>query len=139
MSSMTLALQDQTAFAQMADAAPVLIWVSGPDKGCTWFNKPWLLFVGRTMAEEIGTGWTQNVHADDLNGCVATYSDAFAQQCPFTMAYRLKRYDGVYRWVLDHGVPRLNADGTLAGYVGSCVDITEQKVAEAALRLRESA
>jgi PAS domain S-box-containing protein len=114
----------------VADAAPVLIWMSGVDKLCTWFNKPWLDFVGRTMEQELGNGWSENVHSDDFERCLKTYVEAFDARQPFSMEYRLRRHDGEYRWVLDNGIPLREPAGKFAGYIGSCVDITERKQAE---------
>src|SRR6516165_9399457 len=109
-------------FRLMADAAPVMIWMSSTDKLCTWFNKPWLDFVGRPMEKELGNGWADNIHVDDLNLCLKTYTSAFDARKPFSMEYRLKRHDGQYRWLLDNGVPLYRPDGTFAGYIGSCID-----------------
>jgi PAS domain S-box-containing protein len=117
-------------FRLTADAAPVMIWISGIDKLCTWFNKPWLDFVGRTMEQELGNGWSENVHPNDFNRCLKTYVDAFDARQTFTMEYRLRRYDGKYRWVLDSGIPLCEPAGEFAGYIGSCIDITEHKRAE---------
>lgn len=113
-------------FRELADFAPVMIWRSGLDKSCDWFNKPWLDFVGRTMAEEIGYGWAEGVHVDDYDRCVAVYGTAFDRREPFSIEYRLRRHDGEYRWVLDNGAPYFR-DGEFAGYFGSCIDITEHK------------
>jgi PAS domain S-box-containing protein len=121
-------------FRRMADHAPVLIWLSGPDKSCTWFNKPWLDFVGRPLEQELGNGWTENVHPDDYDRCLKTYTTAFDARQPFRMQYRLRRHDGEYRCILDTGVPLTGAGGDFAGYIGSCIDITERQVAEEALR-----
>src|SRR4051812_11766013 len=88
-------------FRQMADAAPVLIWVSGPDQGRIWSNKPWLDFVGRPAGRELGSGWTETVHPDDRPRVLETHAAAFAARRPFTTEYRLRRHDGEYRWVLD--------------------------------------
>jgi PAS domain S-box-containing protein len=111
----------------MADTAPVLLWVSGPDKLCTFFNKNWLTFRGRTMEQEMGTGWVEGVHADDLERCLSVFNKAFDARERFQMEYRLLRADGEYRWILDTGAPRFSADGSFAGYIGSCIEITDFK------------
>jgi PAS domain S-box-containing protein len=116
----------------MADHAPVMIWMSGTDKLCTWFNKPWLAFVGRPMGQELGNGWSENAHPSDFDRCLHTYNTAFDARQPFTMEYRLKRHDGEYRWVLDNGIPVHNLSGEFTGYIGSCVDITERRKTEEA-------
>jgi PAS domain S-box-containing protein len=117
-------------FTRLADAAPVLIWIAGPDAGCIWFNRRWLAFTGRTLEQEAGDGWTESVHPDDLTACVGTYRQAFAARAEFEMEYRLRRHDGEYRWVIDRGVPWHTETG-FAGYVGSAVDVTGVKRAEA--------
>src|SRR5579859_7251481 len=111
------------SFQRLMDSAPVMIWVSGTDKLCTWFNKPWLEYTGRTLAQECGNGWTEGVHADDLGRCVDFYVSHFDRHIPFRMEYRLRRADGQYRWILDTGVPRFGTDGAFLGYIGSCIDI----------------
>lgn len=121
-------------FRRMADSAPVLIWVSGPDGKCIWFNKPWLEYVGRSMAEELGDGWVENVHPEDREQCIRTYVAAFDARREFSMEYRLRRCDGEYRWLLDHGIPQYGETGVFEGYVGSCVDISGVKETEQALR-----
>src|SRR5262249_44804704 len=115
----------------------VMIWQSGPDKACTWVSKPWLDFVGRALEQELGAGWTENVHADDFDRCLRTYTSAFDAREPFTMEYRMKRHDGQYRWLLDTGVPSFLPGGEFAGYIGSCIDITERKRIEQDLRAGE--
>jgi PAS domain S-box-containing protein len=122
--------ESEHRFRLVADAAPVLIWMSGTDKLCTWFNKPWLDFTGRTMGQELGNGWTESIHTDDHEHCLKTYTMAFDARQAFSMEYRLKRYDGEYRWILDNGVPHFGPNGEFSGYVGSCIDITERKQAE---------
>ena len=118
----------------MADAAPVLLWEAGPDKLCNYFNKTWLDFTGRTLEQEMGNGWAEGVHPDDIARCLETYVGSVDARRKFEMEYRLRGHDGEYRWILDRGVPRQNADGTFAGYIGSCIDITERKQMEATLR-----
>ncbi|HLW64666.1 MAG TPA: PAS domain S-box protein [Gemmataceae bacterium] len=122
--------ESEKRFRVMADAAPVLIWTSGTDKLCTWFNKMWLEFTGRPMEKELGNGWVEGVHADDLDHCLKTYTAAFDARRPFFMEYRLKRHDGEYRWLLDNGVPRYEASGQFEGFIGSCIDISERRQAE---------
>jgi PAS domain S-box-containing protein len=119
--------ESEERFRNMADAAPVMIWVSGPDKGCIFFNKVWLEFTGRTMDQESGNGWAAGVHPDDRDRCFAIYSSSFESRRSFQMEYRLRRADGEYRWLLDNGVPRFALSGVFQGYIGSCVDITERK------------
>ena len=119
--------ESEERFRNMADTAPVMIWVSGPDKLCTFFNKVWLEFTGRTMEQELGEGWAKGVHPDDVDRCIATYCASFDARRSFQMEYRVRRKDGEYRWVLDDGVPRFTAGGIFAGYIGSCSDITEVK------------
>jgi PAS domain S-box-containing protein len=119
--------ESEERFRLMADTAPVLLWVSGPDKLYTFFNRGWLEFTGRTMDQELGNGWAASVHPDDLERCLTTYTEAFDGRQRFQMEYRLRRADGEYRWLLDTGVPRFARDGTFAGYLGSCIDLTEFK------------
>jgi PAS domain S-box-containing protein len=118
-------------FRIMADTAPVMIWMSGTDTLCTFFNKPWLDFTGRPLEAELGNGWTEGVHPEDLKHCLQTYVESFETRRPFRMDYRLRRHDGQYRWIFDQGVPRFSSSSEFLGYIGSCVDVTERKQAEA--------
>ena len=128
------ALQEsEERFRSLADTAPVLIWLTGPDKRCTYVNRPWLEFTGRTIEQELGHGWVESVHPDDQERCFQTYVNAFDERRSLKMEYRLRYHDGEYHWVLDTGVPRFTADGSFIGYVGSAVDITERKETEASL------
>lgn len=126
--------ESEARFRLMADAAPVLIWLAGPDSGCIWFNKVWLDFTGRTMEQELGEGWAAGVHPDDRKRCLDIYTDHFRRRAPFSMDYRLRRHDGEYRWIADSGVPRFDSQGNFAGFIGSCIDVTERKLAEDRLR-----
>jgi PAS domain S-box-containing protein len=121
-------------FRALADIVPIMIWTSGADKLCTWFNQQWLSFVGRTLEQELGNGWIEDVHVDDVALCFDTYVQAFDARLPFTRSHRLKRGDGEYRWVLDKAIPLFAPSGHFTGYMGCCVDITEQKQVEEALR-----
>jgi PAS domain S-box-containing protein len=114
-----------TLFRQIADSAPVLIWLSGVDALCTWFNKPWTDFRGRTLDQEMGNGWAEGVHKEDYDRCIQIYLSNFEKRTPFQMEYRLQRADGEYRWILDHGVPRYAETGLFLGFIGSCIDITD--------------
>src|SRR6185503_20279267 len=110
--------------------APVMIWVSGTDKRCTFFNKPWLDFTGRSMEQEMSSGWIEGVHPDDYERCLTSYNTAFDAGRKFSLECRFRRTDDEYRWVLNEGIPRFSPDGRFAGYIGSCIDITERKRAE---------
>ncbi|HYX52067.1 MAG TPA: PAS domain S-box protein, partial [Candidatus Limnocylindrales bacterium] len=125
--------ESEKRFRVIANAAPVMIWISGTDKLCNYFNDPWLKFTGRTLEAETGNGWADGVHPDDISSCMQTYLGAFDGRESFQMQYRLRRHDGQYRWVLHNGVPRFSDDGYFAGYFGSCIDITDSKLAEKAL------
>jgi PAS domain S-box-containing protein len=126
--------ESEERFRTMADATPIMIWGSGTDTLCSYFNKQWLDFTGRTIDQEMGNGWSEGVHADDREPCLETYLSAFQACKPFSMEYRLRRHDAEYRWVIDSGAPRFAPDGTFVGYIGSCLDITERKQAEEKLR-----
>ena len=126
--------ESEERFRLMADAAPVLIWVADTRRLCTYFNKGWLDFTGRTLAHELGNGWTESVHPDDLAGCLDAYGAAFEDRTPFRMEFRLRRADGEYRWILNQGTPRFHRTGTFSGYIGSCIDITDRRRAEETLR-----
>jgi PAS domain S-box-containing protein len=131
--AMNEAQESEQRFRLVANSAPVLIWMSGVDKLRTYFNAPWLEFTGRSIQEEVGNGWSAGIHPADLNQCLNTYTDRLDRRVRLQMEYRLRRHDGKYRWVSDLGVPRFHTDGSFAGYIGSCIDVTERKLAEEAL------
>jgi len=118
----------------ITEAAPVMIWMAGTDKLCFYFNRSWLDFVGRTLEQEMGNGWAENVHPDDFDRCLQIYMSSFDARQPFEMEYRLLHRSGEYRWILDHGVPRYTHDGKFEGYVGGCLDIHDQKHAAEQIR-----
>ena len=122
--------ESEARFRIMADTAPVMIWMSDTDQLGDYFNKVWLEFTGRTLAQEMGTGWMESLHPDDLPECINIYRMAFDSRSEYRMEYRLRRSDGEYRWVLATGVPRYRTDRTFAGYIGSCIDISDRKQAE---------
>jgi PAS domain S-box-containing protein len=126
--------ESEERFRRVANTAPVLIWMSGTDKLCTFFNQGWLSFTGRSLEQELGERWISGVHPDDLENCLGIYSAAFDARAGFEREYRLSRFDGEYRWILDFGTPRFESDGAFCGYIGSCVDISERKLSEASLQ-----
>ena len=122
-------------FRIMANSAPILIWLAGSDKRCIWVNEPWLKFSGRTMDRELGDGWTELMHPEDLPVCLATYQQCFETRQQFSMECRVRRHDGEWRWMLNHGIPLFSQSGEFTGFIGSCVDITDRKEMEQELQL----
>jgi PAS domain S-box-containing protein len=125
--------ESEERFRLVANTAPVMIWMAGTDRLCTYVNQPWLEFTGRPIEAALGNGWAEELHNEDRKRSMETYSQAFDLHQSFQMEYRIRRNNGEYRWVFDMGVPRFNADGSFAGYIGSCLDITDRKLAEEAL------
>ena len=126
--------ESEQRYRAITEASPIMVWMSGLDRLCYYFNKGWLDFVGRTLEEESGDGWTENVHPDDFDRCLQIYVSNFDARRPFEMQYRLKHHSGQYRWILDRGVPRYTPDGIFEGYVGGCLDIHDQREAEEKVR-----
>src|ERR1035437_9014092 len=122
--------ESELQYRTLADSGQALIWTSGPDKKCDYFNQPWLMFTGRTLEQELGDGWAEGVHPDDLARCFEIYTTAFDRRECFSMDYRLRRHDGEFRWIQDDGSPRYDSQGNFLGYIGHCLDITELKRAE---------
>jgi PAS domain S-box-containing protein len=121
--------ESEQRFRVITDASPIMVWMSGTDKLCYYFTKGWLDFVGRTLEQELGNGWAENVHPEDFDRCLRIYVSNFDARRPFEMEYRMRHHTGQYRWILDRGVPRYAPDGTFEGYVGGCLDIHDQKEA----------
>jgi len=122
--------ESENHFINLANSGRALVWTSGLDKKCTYFNATWLTFTGRTLEQELGDGWAEGVHPDDLERCIQIYSDSFDQRGPFSMDYRLLHHSGEYRWVLDDGSPRYDKNGLFIGYIGHCLDISHMKKVE---------
>ena len=122
--------ESEQNYKNLTESGRILIWTSGVDRLCNYFNKIWLEFTGRTLQQELGNGWLENVHPNDRQHCMDIYGGAFDHLEKFSMEYRLRRYDGQYRWILDEGSPRHNSQGQFVGYIGHCLDITESKEAE---------
>lgn len=122
--------EKELQYRNLADSGIALIWTSGTDKLCNYFNEPWLRFTGRTLEQELGNGWAEGVHPDDFERCLKTYVEAFDQRRKFEMEYRLRHNSGEYRWIIDMGTPNYNIDGEFVGYIGHCFDITDRKLAQ---------
>jgi PAS domain S-box-containing protein len=125
-----LSRESEERFRILANSSPVLVWMTGTNKLCDFVNQGWLDFTGHSLKQEIGTTGIEGVHPDDVVRCLETYESAFEARKPFQMEYRMRRHDGQYRWIVDQGAPRYSPSGEFAGYVGSCVDITERKLAD---------
>jgi len=119
-------MMDLEQYQLILESSPNMIWRANLSTECDYFNKTWLDFTGRTMELENGFGWAAGVHPDDLDRCVKIYLDNFKLQHPFEMDYRLKRYDGQYRWINDRGVPFYDKNKVFIGFIGSCMDVTEK-------------
>ncbi|MBD2209285.1 PAS domain-containing sensor histidine kinase [Calothrix sp. FACHB-156] len=126
--------ESEQRFHSMANTAPVMLWMTGCDGLFTFFNQSWLKFTGRSMEQQQGLGWLEGVHPQEQDFCQEIYDSAFHARAKFEMEYRLKRHDNEYRWVLDTGIPRFTPNGKFVGYIGCCIDITERKSAEVALK-----
>lgn len=124
-------LLSNTEYRLLVEHSPVMIWRAGLDGECDYFNDRWLAFTGRSIEQELGNGWTEGVHPEDLNRAVSHYLDAFRRREPFEMEYRLRRGDGVHRWIFDRGVPFTDEAGAFRGFIGSCVDVDDRRRAQA--------
>jgi len=120
-------------YAVLVEQAPIMIWRAGTDGLCDYFNLRWLAFTGRSMEQEAGNGWAEGVHPEDLQRCLGIYLEHFHRAAAFEMEYRLRRHDGAWRWIFDRGVPMFGPGGGFAGFIGSCIDVTERVEAQQAL------
>jgi len=134
MSAAPSALLTPTEYQILVEQAPIMIWRSDLSMGCDYFNERWLAFTGRTMEQERGNGWAEGVHPEDFQRCLDIYVGSFAKRVTFEMEYRLRRSDGEWRWIFDRGVPFSDTNGLFAGYIGSCIDVTERVEAQARLK-----
>ena len=121
--------ESEARFRVMADQTPVPLWMSDAERRYVYLNRAWLAFTGRALDDELGDGWTASIHPEDFGSRQAAFAEAFDARKSFTLEYRIRRHDGTYGWVLDHGAPRFDGDGTFAGYIGACLDVTERKEA----------
>jgi diguanylate cyclase (GGDEF)-like protein/PAS domain S-box-containing protein len=121
---------NENQYRMIVESAPNMIWRSGLDALCNYFNATWLGYTGRTMEQELGNGWVEGVHREDIDRCVGIYLEAFKNREPFEMLYRIRRFDGEYRWIHDKGTPYYNDEGVFCGYIGSCLDVNEQITGE---------
>lgn len=135
---LTALSEGERHFQEITDTVPVLIWIADANRNCTYFNKTWLAFTGRPLERELGDGWAEGVHPEDLNESIRVSQEGFARREPFEKEYRLRRHDGEYRWVLDKGLPRFSPEGRFVGFIGICVDITDFKNIERNLRESEA-
>ncbi len=138
MSKSSVQQRENNFYLTLFDEFPALIWQSGLDAQCNYFNKTWLHFRGRTFEEESGNGWLEGVYPDDREVCIKTYMDAFHLRKRFEMEYRLRHHSGEYRWIIDIGRPFHNSHGDFTGYIGTCFDISERKRSEEILRRSEN-
>lgn len=129
--------ESEIHFRTLADSGQVLIWTSGVDKKCNYFNQIWLNFTGRTLEQELGDGWTEGLHPDDLQHCVSIYTNAFHRRKKFSMECRIRHFSGEYMWIQNDGTPRYNNKNEFIGYIGHCLNIHERKKMDEILKVSE--
>jgi two-component system sensor histidine kinase/response regulator len=126
--------ENQIRFENMANTAPVMIWIADVDGLFSFLNKVWLDFTGNEMGDDLGMNWLKNVHPEDLEKLLGHYQDAFRSKTAFSYEFRFRRNDDVYRWIMINGTPRFSRTGIFMGFIGSCSDISEQKESEAKIQ-----
>ena len=134
MNKLTVSSRD---LAEYIETLPVLVWASGPDRSCVYFNRAWRDFTGRTLEELKGDAWMADVHPEDLS-VLSSSNEAFRDRRPFQTMFRLRRHDGVWRWMLNSASPQFTEAAGFRGFIGACTDATEQKMTEATLRASEA-
>jgi PAS domain S-box-containing protein len=122
--------ESEARFRNLADNAPVMVWVTAPDGTCAYLSRSWYEFTGQTLETGLGFGWLDAIHPDDRDWSDEVFRNANLKREAFQLEYRLRRADGTYRWAIDAAAPRFGSDGTFLGYVGSVLDITERKQIE---------
>ena len=125
------ALQEsEERFRNMADNAPVMVWVTDPTGYCTFLSQSWFDFTGRNEETGLGFGWLEATHPEDREYVESVFINSNQNHAEFRVEYRLRHKDGVYRWAIDAASPRITKDGHFEGYIGSVIDITERKEIE---------
>ncbi len=122
--------ENQARFENMANTAPVMIWIADVEGLFSFLNKVWLDFTGNEMGDDLGMNWLKNVHPEDLEKLLGYYQNAFSSKTSFSCEFRFKRKDDIYRWIMINGTPRFSREGIFMGFIGSCTDISEQKESE---------
>jgi len=128
------AREAEKRFEMAVDKSPAMIWMSERDSRCTFVNRGWLAFRGRSLDEELGHGWSEGIYPDDKEHCQSVLSSSYADRRSFQMEYRIRSSDGQYHWILDQGFPKFGPQGNFEGFVGSCTDITRWKESEDELK-----
>jgi PAS domain S-box-containing protein len=113
-------------FRELLDATPIMVWMSGTDAVCTFFNRAWLEFRGRTLDEELGSGWAEGIHPDDRDLCLETYLKAFTARAPFRVQYRVQRAGGGFSWIENSGTPLIE-DTVFVGFMGTAMDVSDRR------------
>jgi PAS domain S-box-containing protein len=129
--------ESEARFRNMADHAPVMLWVTDPSGACVYLNRQWFEYTGQPRNAVLGEGWMGALHPDDVERVRANFRAANEMQVPFRTEYRLRQWDGEYRWFIDSAMPRFDGTGEFVGYIGSVIDIEDRRRAEQALRESE--
>lgn len=126
-------IESERLFREVMDSAPVMLWTADAAGRRTFFNRRWLLFTGKSLDREIGDGWRDEIHPEDVSATLSRYSVAIRTAERYEAEYRLRGADGEFYWIEDFGSPRVDSNGQVTGYIGSSIDRTERKRVETAL------